>query len=171
MAQLLSRAPVACDPAGGVLCAEHFQMAYATNDIEQACDVFAKRLGIREFRRLEGPLAAGGHIRIELGWVGTLMYELMTASGPGSEIYVGGLPPGDGFKLRHHHLGYLIQDQAQWDALMARAGRDGFAVPYANNNPGFLRACFIEVPVLGHYLEYVFPEKAGLDFFNGVPRH
>ncbi|MBW8783208.1 MAG: VOC family protein [Novosphingobium sp.] len=171
MPQLLTRPPVAHDPAAGVLMAEHFQVAYATNDIDRACAIFTEQLGIREFRSLEGELPAGGHIRIELAWVGTVMYELMIASGPGSQITMSRLPQGGGFALKHHHLGYLIHDQAQWDALLAEAERKGFAVPHLNDTPGFIRSCFVDVPVLGHYLEYLFPEPAGMAFFDSVPRH
>ena len=171
MRQILTRAPVALDPASGVLGAEHFQMAYATNDIDQACAFFSDRLGIREFRRLEGQMPAGGHIRVELAWVGTLMYELITASGPGSDIYVGRLPAGPDFVLRHHHLGYLIHDRTQWDGVLQSAKREGFAVPYSSRTPGFTQACFIDVPPLGHYIEFILPEPAAIDFFNSVPRH
>jgi len=168
--QLLTRTPAPLDPGHGLALAEHFQMAYATNDIDQACAFFSQRLGIREFRRLEGQMPAGGHIRVELAWVGALMYELITASGPGSDVYVGRLPKDGGLVIKHHHLGYLIHDQTQWDALLEGAARDGFIVPYANETPGFLKACFVDVPQLGHYLEYIFPEPAGLDFFANVPR-
>jgi hypothetical protein len=166
----LSRRACAFDPGRGLLLAEHFQMAYATNDIDRACDLFAQRLGIKQFRRLEGRMPAGGQIRAELAWVGTLMYELISASGPGSNIYMSRLPASERFALKHHHLGYLIHDQAQWDGVMAQAERSGWSVPYRNTNP-LLEACFVDVPELGHYLEYLFPQQAGLDFFESVPRH
>lgn len=168
MAGLLTRPVADFDPSKGLLNAEHFQMAYATNDIDRACDLFRDRYGITEFCQLEGPMASGGYIRVELAWVGTIMYELITASGPGSDLYIGRLPQGE-FALKHHHLGYLIQNEAQWDALQAQVARRGWHMPYSNHNPGFMRNCFIDVPELGHYLEYLFPEPAGLAFFNGVP--
>lgn len=167
----LTRAPNHPAPSQGVLHAEHFQIAYATNDIDRACSFFSDQLGIREYRRLEGTMPAGGHIRVELAWVGTVMYELLSATGPGSDIYVGCLPPDGGFVLKHHHFGYLLEDATQWDKLLARATKDGFSIPYSNRTPGFMQACFVDVPPLGHYLEYVLPEPAGLEFFNAVPRH
>jgi hypothetical protein len=166
----LSRRACAFDPGRGLVLAEHFQMAYATNDIDRACDLFGQRLGIKQFRRLEGRMPAGGQIRAELAWVGTLMYELISASGPGSDIYMSRLPAGESFALKHHHLGYLIHDQAQWDGVMVQAEQNGWSVPYRNINP-LLEACFVDVPELGHYLEYLFPQQAGLDFFESVPRH
>lgn len=163
------RRPRAHFPAGaGLLGADHFQMAYATNDIDRACAIFSDRFGIGEFRRLEGQLKTGGHIRVELAWAGGTMIELLTASGPGSDLYVGRLT-GDGFAIRHHHLGYLVYDHAAWDALPADAARAGATYLPGNDNPGFLKSCFVDVPELGHYLEYIFPEPAGLAFFENVP--
>lgn len=165
----LPRSPASNGPSGGLLQAEHFQMAYATNDIDRACGLFRERYGVREFRRLEGPLASGGHIRVELAWVGPIMFELLTASGPGADLYVGRLPR-NGFAIKHHHLGYLIHDDGQWSALIEQIQRTGADMPYSNNNPGFLKSCFVDAPELGHYLEYICPEPAGLEFFKSVPR-
>ena len=30
-------------------------------------------------------------------------------------------------------------------------------------------SCFVDAPELGHYLEYIFPTQAGIDFFAAVP--
>jgi len=169
MSLALPRSIASPDRQGGLLQAEHFQIAYATNDIDRACDLFAAQMGISAFRRLEGELPAGGHIRVELAWVGAVMIELLTASGPGSAIYMDRLPTQPGFALRHHHLGYLVNDVAQWDALLAKAAQAGFAVPHQNDNAGFLRSCFVDATPLGHYLEYILPEPAGLAFFRDVP--
>jgi Glyoxalase/Bleomycin resistance protein/Dioxygenase superfamily len=170
MAFMLTRREAALNPRGGLLLAEHFQMAYATTDIDRACELFGARFGIRKFRRLEGQMPAGGHIRAEFAWVGTIMYELIFASGPGSDIYMDRLPAGGGFRIKHHHLGFLIHDQDQWKALIAEAEKHGWPVPYHNVN-SLVEACFVDVPELGHYLEYLLPQKAGLDFFESVPRH
>lgn len=156
------------DPSAGLLRAEQFQMAYATNDIERACDLFRQRFGIREFRRLAGQMPSGGHIHVELAWVGPTMYELLTATGPGSDLYVGRLPT-DRFAIQHHHLGFLIHDEAQWQGLFSQIENNGWTLLSKNNTPGFMQTCFVDVPELGHYFEYLFPEPAGLAFFEGVP--
>lgn len=159
--------------AQGLWRAEHFQIAYATNDMDRACAQFKNQLGITAFRRLEGALPAGGSIRVELAWAGPVMVELLTAEGAGSAIYMDRLmqhrPSDTGFAIQLHHLGYLVADQSQWDAMLSKAADCGFAVPHSNNNPGFLRSCFVDATPLGHYLEYILPEPAGLDFFRSVP--
>jgi len=154
--------------AAGLLRAEQFQIAYATNDIERARTLFQERYGIKAFRTLSGPLAAGGHIHVELAWVGGTMYELLTASGPGADLYVGRLPAKE-FAVRHHHLGFLIHDESEWNALFAEIKRSDFKLLAKSSNPGFMQSCFVQIPEVEHYLEFLFPEAAGVDFFESVP--
>ena len=150
----------------GILRAHQFQIAYATNDIDTAKTLFQKRLGIAKFKTLTGPLPSGGEIHIELAWVGSTMYELLTAKGPGSDIYVGRLPETTSLALAHHHLGYLIETEQQWQQLLEQAQRSNWAIPHISHTPGFMHSCFIDVPLLGHYCEYLFPEPAGLAFLT-----
>jgi hypothetical protein len=160
------RPATSTDPGQGLLRAEHFQIAYATRDIDAACDLLRAAHGIETFRRLEGQLPAGGTIRVDLAWVGGIMIELLCASGAGSAIYMDRLQPGAAMTL--HHLGYLV-DAAQWRALMARVETQGHAMPHVSFNAGFMNSCFVDAPGLGHYLEYLCPEPAGLAFFESVP--
>jgi catechol 2,3-dioxygenase-like lactoylglutathione lyase family enzyme len=157
-------------PGTGLFRNDHFQIAYATNDIERACDIFRQRFGIREFRRLEGQLPAGGKIHIELAWAGGAMYELLQTSGPGSSFFNAVLPAG-GFAIRHHHLGYIVEDIAGWEALQDEIRQAGWTIHSNSNNQGFLRACIVEVPELHHYMEFFLLEPAGIAFFDGVPRN
>ncbi|MFA7585972.1 MAG: hypothetical protein WCY11_07215 [Novosphingobium sp.] len=169
MSYALSR-PAADFAAGrGLLVLEHFQMAYVTNDSDHACALLRDRLGVREFRTLEGQMPAGGHIRADFAWVGTTMYEIISASGPGSALYMDRLPVTQDFVMQHHHLGFLIHDQAQWDGVLAHAEKHGFTIPFRNVNP-LVEVCFVDVPELGHYLEYLFATPLGLEFFESVPR-
>ncbi len=158
------------DLTRGLLRAEHFQIAYATNDIDRAKALFSERYGITQWTRLEGQLPTGGQIRVELAWVGTLMYELMWSSGEGSAIYMDRLPAEPGLHIKHHHLGYLL-DEAGWDALMVTVELEGHAMPHVNHNPGFIKSCFVDAPELGHYLEYICPQPAGATFFESVARN
>lgn len=168
---LLHRPGSGFSPGKGLLRAEHFQMAWATNDLPRAKALLSERLGIERFTPIGGPNPLGGETHVELAWVGTIMYEIMTASGPGSDIVMGRLPRGEGFAMKHHHLGYLVSSPAEWDALEAEAARAGWAMPHKSVNPGFMTSCFVDVPELGHYLEYIMPEQAGIDFFQNVARN
>lgn len=169
MTYKLNRPAADFDSGLGLLVLEHFQMAYVTNDIDRAQELFCRNLGIREFCKLEGQMPEGGHMQALFAWVGTQMYELICATGPGSDLYMDRLPAGEGFAIKHHHLGFLVQDDAQWNAVIANAGHKGFNIPYRNSNP-IVEVCFVDVPELGHYLEYLYPTPAGLEFFENVPR-
>jgi hypothetical protein len=151
-----------------MLQAEHFQIAYATNDIERAMQIFRERFGIKEFCQLKGQMPSGGQIHIELAWVGNTMYELVTSSGSGSDVFMKNIP-ADVFTLRHHHLGYLIHNDAEWNALLATIERNGWRILTKNSTVGFMQTLIVESPELGHCLEYLYPEPAGLDFFEAVP--
>jgi catechol 2,3-dioxygenase-like lactoylglutathione lyase family enzyme len=165
----LNRPAADFDAGAGLLPLEHFQMAYVTNDMDRARALFRERLGIRESARLAGETASGGYVEAEFAWVGTLMYELVCPRGPGSDIFSDHLPRTEGFIIKHHHLGFLVHNQAQWDALQANAKRGNFPVLGQSSNP-LVDVCFVEVPELGHYLEYLFATEAGMAFFENVPR-
>jgi hypothetical protein len=169
MRQMLLREPSDGATAFGLLRAEHFQMAYVTNDLERACDLFRDQLGICAWASLGGPTPDGGEIYARFAWVGTLMYEVICARGPGSAIFMDRLPQTSGFALEHHHLGFLIQNERQWNGVLTSAAHHGWGVPHIGASP-LTKVCFVDVPALGHYLEYLFATPDGLDFFASVPR-
>ncbi len=147
---------------------DHFQMAYATTDMDRAIAIFSERYGVKAFRRLEGDLPAGGKIRMEIAWAGGVMYELLWAEGPGSDVFRAGLPD-QGFAIRPHHLGYHVRSGEAWDALQEEIEAAGLQVLHRTHIPGFLRAVIVEEPELGHYLEYILPEAGGVEFFETAP--
>ncbi|MBU6268274.1 MAG: VOC family protein [Sphingomonadales bacterium] len=169
MPQLLERVPGPVDPASGLLRAEHFQMAYVTTDPEQACDLLTRQLGIREFVPLGGPTPEGGTMDARFAWVGTLMYEVIHATGPGSGVFMDRLNGAEGFAIRHHHLGFLVHERAHFDGAIAVAKTNGWDVPWTSSNP-LVDACFVQVPGFAHFLEYLLPTDMGMAFFNSVPR-
>jgi hypothetical protein len=167
---LLNRPTPLFAPGAGLYRNDHFQIAYVTNDIERALGVFRDRYGVKDFRRMEGPLPAGGHIRVEFAWAGGALLEITQADGPGSELFRAGLPEGE-FAIRYHHLGYFIHDEAGWQALEKELDAGGVKVISKGHTPGFLRTCIVEAPELGHYIEYILPEAAGIAYFEGVPNN
>jgi len=157
-------------PHNGLLRVEQFQIAYATKDIEAAKKLFQNQLGIKAFKTLEGPLPAGGYVRAELAWVGNTMYELLTADGPGSEVYAGRVQNQDHQLVQLHHFGFLVNSAEEWSALMAEIEKQSWPMPNKSLRKGFISTCFVDCTALGHYLEYIWPEPAGLDFLtNAVP--
>ena len=168
MSNLLKRPVAVFDPAKGLLHNEHFQVAYVTNDLDRTCEIFQQRFGIAEFGGLEGEMPSGGYIKIKLAWVGSTMYELIFCEGPGTDMYNSRLPAND-FGLHFHHLGFLVHNEACWEALHRVIAQGGWEIQQTNNAEGFMNHTYIYVPEVGHHFEYIFPEQAGIDFFESMP--
>jgi hypothetical protein len=148
---------------------EQFQTGYVTNDLDRACKLLGETYGIDKYSFLEGDMPEGGKIRVAFAWAGGNMYEIIDATG-GKEVdfYTDGLPK-EGFGLVFHHLGYMIHSREEWDAVKAEIAGRNMEVFLHTENPGFMDAIYIGAPELGHYLEYLFPEEGGLQFFDAVP--
>jgi len=157
------------DPARGLLNNEHFQIGYVTNDIDRAVDVFRERFGVREFRANDNELPGGTKVGIRSVWIGNMMYEICYGSGPGMEIYTEWAPPDGEFVLRFHHFGYLVGDDASWEALERTIGEGGWKVRNPSDIPGFFRGCYVQVPELGHFLEFVQLRQGLRERMNATP--
>lgn len=155
-------------PGSGLLCREHSHSAWVTNDMARAVEIFAQRYGVSDFRFIEGPMPGGGHIHVAFAWAGGQVLEIIRASGPGTAFY-NELLPDDGFAIRFHHLGFVIHDQAGWDSLEAEIRSGGWQVAHQSLTGSFIDAYYIKAPELGHYLEFVRPFAAGIDFYAAVP--
>jgi catechol 2,3-dioxygenase-like lactoylglutathione lyase family enzyme len=170
MKDIVNRPVTLFAPGAGLFRNDHFQIAYNTTDMDRAVALFAKRFGVKEFRRLEGGMPAGGRIRMEIGWAGGVMIELVWAEGPGSEIFRAALPE-EGFATRLHHLGYHVPTAEGWDAVQKEVKREGLKVVHTTDIPGFLKAIIVEDSELGHFLEYIYPDAGGIAFFEGAPNN
>ena len=146
-----------------------FQTAYLTNDLELARDQFGAAFGLKEFRRIGGPLRGGGKIAVELACAGGVMYELMQVSESEDPLYASQPGEHEPFGLVHHHYGYTVNGEQAWHQLMLECAQRGFKVVYQSETPGFMKVCFIQIPWLPHYLEYFCLEPGGRAFFESVP--
>jgi hypothetical protein len=164
----LTRPAQTFGPGAGLFRNDHFQIAYNTNDMDKAVALFGERYGIKEFQKLEGPTPSGGQVRMYIAWAGGVMYELLWAEGPGTEVFRAGLP-AEGFAIRPHHLGYYVPTEEAWNDLLAEIERTGRKIVHTTHVPGFLRAIIVEQPELGHFLEYILPEAGGIQFFETAP--
>lgn len=163
----LERRPAPILHSSGPLAFEQFQLGYTTNDMVQACAVFAQRYGISKFCALEGEMPEGGRVRLQFAWCGGVMYELIEAEAPNA-FYRDRLP-ADRFAIRHHHIGYLVRSADEWENLENQISQGNWDVAVRYSEPGFMQAVYIDAPELGHFLEYIFPEAAGMEFFGNVP--
>jgi hypothetical protein len=156
------------DPARGLLASEHFQIAYVTNDVARAAEVFRRRFGVAALRESDAELPNGSAIQVRAVWLGGVLYEITCGTGPGMELWACGRPE-DGFVLRHHHFGFLVPDEDAWAKLEAQIAAGGFAVRQRSDHPGFGRIACVEAPELGHYLEYIMPGPDLIARFEATP--
>lgn len=166
---LLQRPVPVYDPAKSLLHNDHFQIAYVTNDIERAAQVFRERFGVRSFRANDSELPGGGTVGIRSVWIGGMMYEICCGTGPSMDLYTDWAPAGGDFVLRFHHFGYLVPDEAAWNALERQIERGGWRVRTRSDIPGYFRGCYVEAPELGHFLEFVQPRAGLLERMNATP--
>ena len=155
-------------PGDGVMRCEYFQVAYVTNDLERAAAVFSERYGIKAYTGLDGQHPDGGSITIKLAWAGGVMIELIEAKGPGTDFYTSRLP-ADGFAIRHHPLAYLVNNLADWNALMDELARKDMPIVFSGHTEGYMRFCYAYAAEVDHYLEYFLLEADGIAFFESVP--
>lgn len=167
--EVFRRPPPVYDPAKSLLHNDHFQIAYVTNDLDRAVEVFSRRFGVGAFRANDNALPGGTKIGVRAAWIGGMMYELCCGAGPGMELYTDWAPPGGEFVLRFHHFGYLVPDDAAWDALERQLQHGGWRVRTRSDIPGFFRGCYVEAPELGHFLEFVQPRAGLLERMNATP--
>ena len=157
-------------PGPGLLCKEHAHLGYVTNDMDRALAILAERYGITRVSFIEGPMPQGGQIKVAFAWAGGQIYEVIAASGPGTEFYNDSLPKGE-FAIRFHHLGFIIHDEAGWQDLERELKADGWPIAYSTLTGNFIDAYYVKAPELGHYVEYVRPFQAGVDFYAAVPEN
>jgi hypothetical protein len=161
--------PPVYDPAKGLLHSDHFQIGYVTNDLDRAVEVFKTRFGVTKFRENDSDLPGGTKISTRTVWIGSTMYEIVCASGAGMEAFSRYAQPGGPFVLKFHHFGYMIPDDATWEAMEREVARGGWTMFRANDTPGYVRACFVDLPELGHLIEFILPRETLIERFNATP--
>jgi hypothetical protein len=91
------------------------------------------------------------------------------AQGEGAQMYRS-LLPAEGFAIRHHHLGFLIENDAQWDALRATCIAEGMTIEITGSFADALRFFYCKAPDLNHYLEYIQLYEGGRGFFASIAK-
>jgi hypothetical protein len=168
MAGLVRRPDAIIAHRPGLLQKDQFQVAYTTTDLDRACELFRRQYGIGDYDYIGGDLPGGGTVRVALAWAGETNYEIIEAHGPAGAFYTHRLP-AEGFAIQFHHLGFLIHDREAWRALEQEFVERGTPIVFQTLGSGFMDAFYIEAPGLGHYLEYIYPEPAGVEFLAKMP--
>ncbi len=80
--------------------------------------------------------------------------------------------PEDESAIRLHHLGYMVENQAEWQTVTRRLERLGIP-PAIDAEMGDLLTYryFDTTLLLGHYCEFVMMKPGGESFWDSVPRN
>jgi len=145
----------------------HYQNAYITRDLDQALAIFRTQYGFDDFKHMEvsyelkTPAGRGkATVKLALGWIGNLQYELIQPVSGMIDVYNEGLP--DNYPMRFHHVCSRVTD---WDAFRADLERQKRPIAMEGGTPGHLLWLYVDArDTVGHYLEYCWmtPERWAL---------
>lgn len=153
------------------------QIGYATTDVEEAVRRYRQRYGVREFLMLPNNSAtiSPGRtvtIHVAMAFVNGTMIEFIEPAGGADTIYREVLPTS-GFAMRHHHLGYAIFSESDWELTQREIERQKIAIVLNGEAPGVIRYQYIDVRAdAGHYVEYLYYlGRGGKEMLNAIPRN
>jgi hypothetical protein len=153
------------------------QIGYATTDCKEAVKRYGERYGVGNFLLLpntESTISPGrtATINVALAFVNGTMIELIEPAGGADTIYREVLPTS-GFAVRHHHLGYAMFNESEWDAKQEEIRRQKIAVVLSGEAPGVMRYQYIDVREdIGHYVEYLYYlGQGGQELLKAIPHN
>ena len=153
------------------------QIGYATTDCAEAVRRYREHYGVREFLLLpntESTISPGrtAVINVALAFVNGTMIELIEPVSGADAIYRDVLPQS-GFAVRHHHLGYAMFSEAEWQAKQAEIERQKIPVVLSGEAPGVMRYQYIDLREdVGHYVEYLYYlGRGGQEMLSAIPHN
>lgn len=151
--------------------ARFFQVGYVCDDLDRAIASFGPAQGA-PFLVLD-VAALGGDAdnpirRIALAYLGDINIELIEIDPERDSIFRIALS-GDASQ-GFHHFGYLVDDSADWAAIVETVEREGTGA-MSGEVEGTLRYLYADRRAdLGHFVEYVKLDEGGRALFANVPR-
>lgn len=154
-----------------VLFRNHFQLGYVVRNLDAAIETMRKRFGVKEWEVRHLPASAPGRA-LGNAWVDGTLIELVDLW-PGGDTFYHAWIPDDEAGLRLHHLGYLIDSEAEWRDAIAQMETAGFKPVLVGGAPGVMDWYYADtVAMLGHYTELMrYTSEAGKGFWADVPRN
>lgn len=150
----------------------HFQTAYVVNDIQQAMTAFAENYGIKQWDLMDMVAMAGPGqplIFIANAWAGDMMIELMQPDENVTSIYTG-WQKQSGAPFRLHHLGFLVDSDAQMVEHKQQLVRNGNAIVSEGSFGDVLDFAYADTTAkLGHFYELIQLKAQGKSFFDRMP--
>ncbi|MDF8335296.1 hypothetical protein [Novosphingobium cyanobacteriorum] len=154
------RPPSSAKPAG-LLGYELFQTAYVSNDLDRAVQVIGDAYGFANWSYIDA-----GVMRIALAWSNGQQYEVIeTARDQTQPLYDDWIDRTGDFVIRHHHFGYFVNSDEEWELLRSQITAAGRKL-WMDVDTGTMKVIYIEAPELGHFLEYIYPNEEGRHFYT-----
>jgi hypothetical protein len=150
--------------AAGLLTVGFGQMAWVTNDIDQAVALFKDRHDTGEFfivRDLEAPLSGDriAKMNLALAHAGGIDIELIEPLGGEDGVWREILRGDGGFEMHFHHHAQMVSSREDLDRLKQEGIAQGFPVSVEGrtaDGPGFF---YLDCrATLGHHVEYLYSE-------------
>jgi hypothetical protein len=139
------------------------QIAYVTNDIDRAREMFRADYGVERWLDLAAMSgrqtvlinARNGPIEIRgmIAYVGAIQFELIQPVVDPERLYMDFLPADGSFSVRLHHLGFNQEGVKDVRALEQSLGH-GHLIPMATDSETMPVFYADARDRLGHYLEY-----------------
>jgi hypothetical protein len=152
-----------------LLLANHFQVAYVVRDMDKAIAAMGDKFGLARWQVLAMPQGAPA-FRLGFARAQHLLVELVEADPEQKSIFRRWLPD-TGSAARFHHLGYLVESEAEFEVAMGQFATSGVRTFRGSSADLYDFAYADTVAELGHYCELVHLRPAGKDFFSGAPQN
>jgi len=153
------------------------QIGYATTDVAEAVKRYRERYGVKEFLMLPhtaSTISPGrtATLNVAMAFVNGTMIELIEPAGGADTIYREVLPTS-GFAVRHHHMGYAMFDEADWEATQREIERQQINIVLSGEEPGVIRYQYIDARSdIGHYVEYLYYlGQGGQEMLKSIPHN
>ncbi len=154
-----------------VLYRDFFQFGYVVRDLEGAMRSLRDKFGIARWKIRHLPSTAPGRA-LAFAYINGVMVELVDLRPGDDTIYHAWIPETDD-AIRLHHLGFLIEDEAEWHARVDKYAQAGFEVAISGSIPGVFDWHYSDtVAALGHYTELIrFTTEEGKAYWADVPHN
>lgn len=153
------------------------QIGYATTDCKEAVKRYGERYGVASFLLLPNTvstIAPGltATINVAMAFVNGTMIELIEPAGGADTIYREVLPTS-GFAVRHHHLGYAMFSEDEWEATQREIELQKISVVLSGESPGVIRYQYVDLRAdIGHYVEYLYYlGQGGQELLEAIPHN
>lgn len=141
-----------------MLLEHHYQNAYVTPNLERGLEIFRSQYGFADFKSIQAtydlvtPKGRGSAtVKLALGWIGNLQYELIEPVSGLIDVYSEGLP--ERCPMKFHHV--CMRVHGDWNEFRAGLVRENRPIVMEGGTPGRLLWLYVDArDTLGHYLEY-----------------